>query len=115
MNGAWRQTLRGRHLASVTIHREPEHQMVTMGTLYGAGGRLIPAPGWRPGAHLHALIPVLTKPYIHLLYLPRHAEPWMVQPESIIPPVWLARRGFHNMEHFDIKVGLAPDGLDARL
>jgi hypothetical protein len=41
----------------------------------------------------------------------------MTQLVSDIPktPVdWLVARGFGDMEHFDVKVGVAPAGLDRR-
>jgi hypothetical protein len=41
----------------------------------------------------------------------------MTQLISDIPktPVdWLATRGFGEMEHFDVKVGVAPAGMDRR-
>lgn len=58
------------------------------------------------------------KPFIHFLFRAECTEPWMMELVSDIPKApqdWLAVRGFGAMEHFEIKVGVAPSGLDARI
>lgn len=49
-----------------------------------------------------------VKPYIHIIFKKESAEPWMTDFESPIPtsPDWLYLRGFQDMEHFDIRVGV---------
>jgi hypothetical protein len=113
MNGLWRSILRTRALASVTLHRKPASRIVDLASFL---------PGTLPGPVTAHLIPgritLETKPYIHVLFRAEFAEPWMTQLVSDIPkaPVdWLAERGFGGMEHFDVRVGVAPAGMDRRM
>jgi hypothetical protein len=121
MNGVWRSILRSRALASVTLHRKPAPRTVDLASL-------IPVPLVQPTVGTLGLlglpigpptgrVTLETKPFIHVLFRPEFAEPWMTQLVSDIPktPVdWLVARGFGDMEHFDVKVGVAPAGLDRR-
>jgi hypothetical protein len=114
MNGIWRSILRTRALASVTLHRKPAPRSVELASL-------IPGPVVQPTAGIFGpptgRAALDTKPFIHVLFRPEFAEPWMTQLISDIPktPVdWLATRGFGEMEHFDVKVGVAPAGMDRR-
>ncbi|KAH7093509.1 hypothetical protein FB567DRAFT_462216 [Paraphoma chrysanthemicola] len=97
MNNMWRTILRTRLLASVTLHRMPATQTMSVAALTAAG--------------------LAPQPYIHILFRPECAEPWMTQFVSEIPkdPDWLTLRGFGNMEFFDVKVGVAPPGYDRRI
>ncbi|KAH7412090.1 hypothetical protein DE146DRAFT_771951 [Phaeosphaeria sp. MPI-PUGE-AT-0046c] len=115
MNTLWRTILRARALASVTLHRKPANRTVEFSSLvpgspeYLLASRFVPPP---------QLVTVSTKPFMHILFRAECAEPWMTDFESEIPKYphdWLAAHGFANMEHFDIKVGIAPAGLDRRI
>lgn len=111
MNNLWRAILRARALASVTLHRKPASQVVEMPTPTGSNPV---TPHLRP---LTTRITIETKPFIHILFRAECAESWMTERVSSIPktPVdWLALHGFGGMEHFEIKVGVAPAGLDRR-
>jgi hypothetical protein len=55
-----------------------------------------------------ASVPQAQRPFIHILFRPDAVEPWMTSSESKIPLGWLTARGFGEMEHFDIKVGVEP-------
>jgi hypothetical protein len=114
MNGVWRSILRTRALASVTIHRKPAPRTVDLASLipvpviHHTAGTLPPPTG---------RVTIETKPFIHVLFRSEFAEPWMTQLVSDIPktPVdWLVARGFGEMEHFDVKVGVAPASMDRR-
>jgi hypothetical protein len=110
MNNNWRTILRTRSLASVTLHRAPAPHTVLVSSL---------DPGTLPrflGTPLPQTISVLTKPFIHILFRHECAEPWMTQLVSEPPKElnWLAERGFDRMEYFDVRVGVAPRGMDKR-
>jgi hypothetical protein len=83
MNQVWRTTLRNRCLHAVRIHRAPLSKLV--------GGRYVP-----------------QNPYIHFIYREEWAEPWMISFHSEVPVDWLEMRGFTELEHYDIKVGIMP-------
>jgi hypothetical protein len=111
MNGVWRTILRNRQLASVTLHRKPAAIMVKVANL----------PLGRARTRALAAVPPPTevsvdpKPFIHILFRPECAQPWMTQEVSAIPAGWLHARGFSAMEYFEIKVGVAPKGVDRRV
>ncbi|KAF1849199.1 uncharacterized protein K460DRAFT_404436 [Cucurbitaria berberidis CBS 394.84] len=92
MNILWRTILRNRALASVRIHRKPAARHVSV--------------------FLSTFSPSV-KPYIHIIFKKKYAEPWMTKFDSAIPkvPDWLADRGFSDMEYFDVKVGVEPAGV----
>jgi hypothetical protein len=115
MNNLWRTILRSRSLASLTLHRKPGSRIVDTATL--PLGALPPAMllAQHP---LPARITLEIKPFIHFLFHTECAEPWMTEFVSDIPKApqdWLALRGFGGMEHFEIKVGVAPAGIDQRI
>jgi hypothetical protein len=101
MNKIWRKYLRGGRLASVTIHRSPPSLMLqplqtsTYTMAPGAANQVPTGPA----------VPIVQRPYFHILFKPQFAEPWMRSIDSVIPAGWLATRGFANMEFFHIKVG----------
>ncbi|KAF2024521.1 hypothetical protein EK21DRAFT_78584 [Setomelanomma holmii] len=101
MNNIWRILLRTRSLASVTLHRKPETKVVDVAEVTA----------------VQTPVEVPVRPYIHILFRPDCAEPWMTSTDSVIPtnPDWLADRGFDRMEYFEIKVGVAPSGFDRRI
>jgi hypothetical protein len=102
MNNLWRTILRARALASVTLHRRPASVTVDTATLpLGA----LPTALLISQRPLPARITIDPKPYIHFL----------TDFVSDIPKDWLSLRGFGGMEHFDIKVGVVPHGLDCRV
>jgi hypothetical protein len=108
MNTLWRTILRTRLLASITVHRQPMRRGVGVGQVVNP---------WN-GPVLTSNLPVAAKPYFHVLFRAECAEPWMTSEDSVIPKKptdWLADRGFGDMEHFDVKVGVAPPGVDARI
>lgn len=111
MNSNWRTILRNRALASVTLHRKPAAVMMPITSLPPGRARAR-ALVRNPGA-THVLAD--PKPFIHMLFRPDCAEDWMTKDESDIPDGWLAARGFDDMEYFDVKVGVAPAGLDCRM
>lgn len=83
MNPDWRATLRNRYLRAVRLHRAPLSKLVS--------GRYVP-----------------QRPYIHFIYHEESAESWMKSFHSEIPMGWLEKRGFTEMEHYEIKVGIMP-------
>lgn len=97
MNVLWRSILRTRSLASVQIHRQP------------AGTSQIPssAPVARPIGVVRHVAPG-PRPYIHIIFKKHAAEAWMTNLDAPVPEGWLADRGFASMEHFDVKIGVAP-------
>lgn len=114
MNTLWRTILRARALASVTLHRKPASRTVEFSSLtpgspdFFLASRVVPLP---------ELVVVSTKPFMHILFRAECAEPWMTDFVSEIPKFpqdWLAAHGFADMEYFDVKVGVAPAGLDRR-
>jgi hypothetical protein len=114
MNNLWRAILRSRALASVTLHRKPASHTVDLATLVPAA---FPHPLIASLPSISSRVTLETKPYIQILFRAECAEPWMTQLVSDIPktPVnWLSKHGFGGMEHFDVKVGVAPAGLDRR-
>jgi hypothetical protein len=112
MNNLWRTILRARALASVTLHRRPASVTVDTATLpLGA----LPTALLISQRPLPARITIDPKPYIHFLFRAKCAEEWMTDFVSDIPKDWLSLRGFGGMEHFDIKVGVVPHGLDCRV
>lgn len=98
MNTVWRTILRTRALAAIRIHRK----------------HASPASNPRPvhlAVHPTHVIPLVLpppRPYIHILFRRDAAEAWMTQEMSMIPANWLKARGFHGMEYYDVKVGVAP-------
>ena len=119
MNTAWRSILRARALASVTLHRKPAHRIVDFSSLipgtpeYAQALRFVPFPV--PTTPYR--VSINYRPFIHILFRKETAEPWMTEFVSPIPksPIdWLAAHGFDNMEYFEIKVGIAPAGVDRR-
>jgi hypothetical protein len=111
MNNKWRTILRNRELASVTLHRKPAAVMVPVASL--PLGRLRTRTLALPNVPTH--VPVPPKPFIHMLFRAECAEPWMTHEVSPIPAGWLEVRGFGLMEHFAVKVGLAPAVVDNRI
>ncbi|KAF2623799.1 hypothetical protein BU25DRAFT_375018 [Macroventuria anomochaeta] len=93
MNTTWRTILRTRSLAAVRIHRKPASTSTTP-----------PAP--QHSARLFGPIVPGPRPYIHILFRPDTAEPWMNKEVSTIPHDWLKNRGFSGMEYFDVKIGV---------
>lgn len=71
-------------------------------------GPIVPVP-------LPVMVSVDPKPFIHMLFRPETAEPWMTAAESTIPDNWLRNHGFGGMEYFKVKVGVAPAGVDKRV
>jgi hypothetical protein len=110
MNNIWRTILRTRSLASVTLHRAPAPHTVLVSSL---GPGALPQP---PGVPMPTTIPRNTKPFIHILFRHECAEAWMTELVSEPPKDlnWLAERGFDGMEYFNVKVGVAPKGMDRR-
>jgi hypothetical protein len=106
MNNLWRTILRNRQLASVHVHRKPAPPAPVAAPLTA---RLAPVGAVAQLAQPAA--PLVTKPYIHIIFKKDTAEPWMTAFESIIPktPDWLADRGFGGMEYFDVRVGVEKD------
>jgi hypothetical protein len=122
MNNLWRAVLRARALASVTLHRKPASQVVEISAPVGpnsvAPHHSRPNPVAAHSRPSPSQVTVETKPFIHILFRAECAEPWMTQRVSKVPktPVdWLAMHGFGGMEHFEVKVGVAPAGFDRRL
>jgi hypothetical protein len=102
MNVLWRTILRKRALASVTIHRRPAPHAVDVMSLVPRIPSVLRAGLLR--------VTVETRPYIHILFRPECAEPWMTELESRIPKTpmdWLLCHGFGAMEYFDVRVGVA--------
>lgn len=97
MNVLWRSILRTRALASVRIHRQPASPSQTP----------FSAPATRPVGVVRPVAPA-PRPYIHILFKQENAEAWMTKTDSPVPLDWLSARGFGFMEHFDVKVGVAP-------
>jgi len=97
MNILWRQILRSRSLVSVRIHRQPAGSSQTPSS----------APAARPVGVVRPVTPG-PRPHIHILFKKEAAETWMTKSDAPIPQGWLAARGFAGMEHFDVKVGIAP-------
>ena len=91
MNSLWRAIIRARSLAAVRIHRESDSRA--------------PAPRLRPPTHLSSPL-VAFRPFIHILFRREAAASWMDREMSIVPLGWLEERGFGNMEHFEVKVGV---------
>jgi len=112
MNNLWRTILRSRGLASVTLHRKPASITVETATLPLSALPTALLIAQRP---LPANIAIDPKPFIHMQFRPECAEPWMIEPVSTPPSDWLHLRGFGGMEHFDVKVGVAPCAVDNRL
>jgi hypothetical protein len=113
MNNLWRTILRTRALASVTLHRKPSRTIDS--------SSLMPGLPHRPLVHNQipppSTVTLQIKPFIHLLFRAECADAWMTQLVSELPrtPVdWLAARGFGEMEYFDVKVGVAPRGVNYR-
>lgn len=115
MNTLWRTILRTRRLASITLHRQPALVTVEFASLIpGSPEHLLASRFVSPPR----FVIVKPKPFIHILFRKECAEPWMTQFVSEIPkaPVdWLEAHGFDRMEYFDVKVGVAPPGLDRRM
>ena len=101
MNGLWRTILRNRQLASVRVHRKPAPPapVAAPQTARLAPVGIVAAPAL-------PVAPLVTKPYIHIVFKRDTAEPWMTAFESVIPTDWLADRGFGAMEYFDVRVGV---------
>ena len=112
MNHSWRTILRSRALASVTLHRKPAPITVDTVTLPLSALPTALLIAQRP---LPTRITIDPKPFIHMQFRPECAESWMTQPVSTLPPDWLHLCGFGGMEHFDVKVGVAPRDVDNRL
>jgi hypothetical protein len=96
------------------LHRKPASRTVDIATLMSG---LPPRPLFRNHIPRLSTVTLETKPFIHILFRSECAEAWMTQLVSDVPktPVdWLATRGFGEMEYFDVKVGVAPRGLDRR-
>jgi hypothetical protein len=117
MNHLWRTILRTRSLASVTLRRKPASQIMDVASLVAAGVPVNTVPPNLARPLPVGSVAVEPKPYIHILFRAECAEAWMTQLESEIPkdPDWLLQRGFAGMEHFDVKVGVAPPGFDRRV
>ena len=98
MNALWRTILRTRSLAAIRIHRQP------------AGSLQTPPPSVTQPAAVRALrsATLETRPYVHILFNPECAEPWMTKFDSHVPAGWLDARGFGMMDYFDVKVGVVP-------
>lgn len=95
MNTLWRAILRNRNLASVRIHRRPQKRSSNTSMQHGS--------------NLSWIVSSPIKPYIHIIFRKECAEHWMTGYDSDIPKSpkdWLAVRGFANMEHFDVRVGV---------
>lgn len=97
MNIHWRSILRTRSLASVQIHRQPTGTSQTPSS----------APVAQPIGVVRLVAPA-PRPYIHIIFKKDAAEAWMTKLDAAIPAGWLEDRGFASMEHFDVKVGVAP-------
>ncbi|UPX20266.1 uncharacterized protein EKO05_0010505 [Ascochyta rabiei] len=93
MNTTWRTILRARSLASVKIHRRPASHSLTFPSM---------------STRLLALTAPGPRPWIHIFFRREAAEAWMTEEVPVIPDGWLRARGFSSMEHFDVKVGVAP-------
>ena len=91
MNPTWRAILRARSLAAVRIHRKPALRA--------------PAPRNQSLPRLSSPL-VAFRPFIHILFRRDAAAFWMDREMSIVPLGWLEERGFGNMEHFEVKVGV---------
>jgi hypothetical protein len=114
MNNPWRSILRSRQLASVRVHRKPAPPAPGLGAapiVARARGALTARVATAPVAAAQSAAPLVTKPYLHIIFKKDTAEPWMTAFESVIPknPDWLAEHGFGNMEYFDVRVGVEQD------
>ncbi|KAH7384008.1 hypothetical protein BKA66DRAFT_417040 [Pyrenochaeta sp. MPI-SDFR-AT-0127] len=108
MNILWRAILRNRALASVRIHRKPAARLWSIDEMAGFGFSSSASAALSIGYRFP--VGQQPKPYIHIIFKKECAEPWMTGFESNIPKSpddWLAARGFGNMEHFDVRVGIA--------
>ncbi|EUC44839.1 hypothetical protein COCMIDRAFT_26898 [Bipolaris oryzae ATCC 44560] len=111
-NERWEEILRCRSLASVRVHRVPMTIYVAAPgwvippKLLAISIPILPANGVYPPNVQIFRVPVVSRPYIHLIFRREKAEAWMTDFESVIPNNWLAQHGFDNMEHFEVKVGV---------
>ncbi|RAR13781.1 hypothetical protein DDE83_002818 [Stemphylium lycopersici] len=115
MNNLWRTILRSRSLQAVRIHRKPAPRPSAPVPIVTAQTGVLATIAALPiiaGGLVNA--PVVTKPYIHIVFKKEAAEPWMNEFESVIPKIptdWLEERGFDRMEYFDVKVGVEQDRM----